>query len=321
MKKFIVVSSIIIVSVFSSTAQKKSIDWVNVEDSTEWKARDSQAEVVFKNKLWIFGGWFNSYDAPPRAVWNSSDGKKWNIVTGSAPWIHIDLPMSIAFKGKIQMMGGWYKGRLEGHSASNQVWSSTDGLNQEQVTGKAAWTPRIASAFFEFKGKMWLLGGTENYYFGNKESLKNDVWYSSDGKTWRLATENAGWSPRAYHQAAVLNGKIYVFGGGNYVPEYNATNDVWSSEDGINWTQVTSVAPWHSRIWFSSVVYRDRIWIMGGWSNNPYTNWPDVWYTEDGKNWEQLKSNVTWYNVNRIHATIKTSIKNKKEKLINQLVA
>lgn len=72
-----------------------------MEDSTEWKARDSQAEVVFKNKLWIFGGWFNSYDVPPRAVWNSSDGKKWNIVTGSAPWIHIDLTMSIAFKGKI----------------------------------------------------------------------------------------------------------------------------------------------------------------------------------------------------------------------------
>jgi predicted RNase H-related nuclease YkuK (DUF458 family) len=28
-----------------------------------------------------------------------------------------------------------------------------------------------------------------------------------------------------------------------------------------------------------------------------------------------------WYNVNRIHTTIKTSIKNKKEILINQLVA
>jgi putative transposase len=29
----------------------------------------------------------------------------------------------------------------------------------------------------------------------------------------------------------------------------------------------------------------------------------------------------TWYNVNRIHTTIKTSIRNKKEKFINQLVA
>ena len=29
----------------------------------------------------------------------------------------------------------------------------------------------------------------------------------------------------------------------------------------------------------------------------------------------------TWYNVNRIHTTLKTTIRNKKEKFINQLVA
>ena len=81
---------------------------------------------------------------------------------------------------------------------------------------------------------MWLLGGTENYYFGDNSSLKNDVWYSEDGKTWTLATADAGWSPRAYHQAAVLNDRIYVFGGGNYVPKYEAYNDVWSSSDGVH---------------------------------------------------------------------------------------
>ena len=44
---------------------------------------------------------------------------------------------------------------------------------------------------------MWVLGGTENYYFGDKKSLKNDVWFSADGKEWEQATDNAGWSPRA----------------------------------------------------------------------------------------------------------------------------
>jgi N-acetylneuraminic acid mutarotase len=73
---------------------------------------------------------------------------------------------------------------------------------------------------------MWILGGTENYYFGDEKSLKNDVWYSADGKEWELATQNAPWSPRAYHQAVVLNDKIYVLGGGNYVPKYHALNDV-----------------------------------------------------------------------------------------------
>lgn len=275
-------------------AEDKTPNWVRVTEAASWQPRDSQGELVFKNHLWIFGGWFQSFESPPRDVWSSPDGRAWTRITSDAPWKHSDLSMSLTFKNKMWFMGGWYKGRLPGHSASNQVWSSTDGRQWEQVTDRAAWTPRIASALVEFKGRMWLLGGTENYYFGDAKSLKNDVWSSADGKTWTQAIAKAGWSPRAYHQAAVLNDKIYIFGGGNYVPEYHATNDVWCSADGVHWEQVTDHAQWHARLWFSSVVYRDRMWVLGGWSNQPSTNWGDVWYSQDGKDWKQLKSDVIW---------------------------
>jgi len=273
---------------------QKTLNWERVTVDAGWQPRDSQGELVYKDHLWIFGGWFQSFESPPRDVWKSPDGKNWQRVVSVAPWLHSDLSMSLAFQDKMWFMGGWYNGRLPGHSASNQVWSSTDGNQWEQVTEQAGWTPRIASALVEFKGRMWLLGGTENYYFGDAQSLKNDVWSSADGKTWKLETENAGWSPRAYHQAAVLNDKIYVFGGGNYVPEYAAHNDVWSSSDGVHWEQVTENAPWHPRLWFSSVVYRDRMWVLGGWSNQPSTNWGDAWYSQDGKSWKQLKSDPIW---------------------------
>lgn len=275
-------------------AQDKAPNWVKETDQAGWQPRDSQGEVVYNGQLWIFGGWFNSFEAPPRDVWSSPDGKTWKLVEKTAPWKHSDLPMTLVFDNKMWIMGGWFNGRLPGHSASNEVWWSTDGAKWEQATPSAGWSPRIAAAVVEFKGKIWLLGGTENYYFGDAKSLKNDVWYSSDGKEWKLATADAGWSPRAYHQAVVLNDKMYVFGGGNYVPEYHAKNDVWCSEDGVHWTQVTDAAPWHPRLWFSSVVYRDRMWVLGGWSNNPSKNWGDVWYSKDGKNWNQLKSDVTW---------------------------
>ena len=269
-------------------------DWVRVTDQASWQARDSQGEVVYDDKLWIFGGWFGSYEAPPRDVWSSADGKAWKLVQREAPWLHSDLSMSLVFGGKMWFMGGWYNGRLEGHSASSQVWSSTDGARWDQATAEAAWSPRIASAVVTFRGKMWLLGGTENYYFGDQKSLKNDVWSSSDGKKWTLVTENAAWAPRAYHQAAVVGDKMYVFGGGNYVPQYQAYNDVWCSEDGRHWTPVCEHAPWHARLWFSSVVYRQRMWVLGGWSNEPSKNWGDVWYSSDGQHWEQLESNVIW---------------------------
>ena len=274
--------------------QQSPPNWVKVTAAAGWQPRDSQGELVYDDQLWIFGGWFNSFEAPPRDVWSSRDGKSWNLVEKNAPWKHSDLSMSVAFDNKMWFMGGWYNGRLPGHSASNQVWSSTDGVKWEQVTKAAGWTPRITAGLVVFKGKMWILGGTENYYFGDKTSLKNDVWYSEDGKDWKLATADAGWAPRAYHQAVVLNGKIYVFGGGNYVPEYEAHNDVWCSEDGIHWEQVTEAAPWHPRLWFSSVVYRDRMWVLGGWSNKPSTNWGDVWYSSNGKDWTELKSKEIW---------------------------
>ena len=268
--------------------------WVRVTEKAGWTARDSQGELVYKNRLWLFGGWMNSFEAPPRDVWSSADGKKWTQVTAKAPWIHSDLSMSLTFKNRMWFMGGWYNGRLPGHSASNQVWASTDGKVWTRATKAAGWTPRLAAALVEFKGRMWMLGGTENYYFGNKKSLKNDVWSSPDGKTWTRATDNAGWTPRAYHQAAVLGDRMFVFGGGNYVPEYEAFNDVWSSTDGVHWTRVTEKTPWHPRLWFTSVVYRNRMWVLGGWSNNPSKNWGDAWYSKDGKTWTEYKTSTTW---------------------------
>lgn len=268
--------------------------WVQQTENANFQPRDSQGEVVFKNKMWILGGWFNSKEAPPRDVWRSADGRNWKLVTRQAPWIHSDLAMSIVFNNKIWMMGGWYNGRLPGHSASHEVWSSKNGKKWKQETAAAAWSPRLAAAVVEFKGRLWLLGGSENYYFGNQGSLKNDVWYSNDGKEWKLATSNAGWSPRAYHQAVVLHNKMYVLGGGNYVPGYFACNDVWSTEDGVHWTKLVGNAPWHERIWFSAVVYRNRMWVIGGWSNNPYKNWDDVWYSEDGKQWSRYSAAPAW---------------------------
>jgi hypothetical protein len=267
-------------------------DWKLVGDAA-WQARDSQAECVFADRLWIMGGWFQSYEAPPRDVWSSRDGLNWSQVTSAAPWIHSDLPMNLTFDDRMWMMGGWYNGRLPGHSASNGVWASPDGAAWEQVTAGAGWSPRLAGVAVEFKDRMWMLGGTENYYFGDAASLKNDVWSSADGAVWKSATASAAWSPRAYHQAVVLKEKIYVLGGGNYVPEYHAQNDVWSSPDGVNWTCETESAPWAPRLWFSAAVYRDRIWVLGGWSKE-HENFADVWSSADGRTWDKLETATIW---------------------------
>lgn len=268
--------------------------WRLVTEDAGWQPRDSQGELVFNDQLWIFGGWFNSYEAPPRDVWSSGDGADWTLVTSEGPWLHSDLPMALTFHDRMWLMGGWYNGRLPGHSASNAVWSSENGRDWELVNADAGWSPRLAAGAVGFQDRMWILGGTEDYYFGDADSLKNDVWSSADGRHWEQATPDAPWSPRGYLQAVALGERMFVLGGGNYVPEYEARNDVWMSEDGVHWTELTGSAPWSPRLWFSAAAYRDCLWVLGGWSNNPSTNWGDVWYSRDGVNWRELKTETCW---------------------------
>lgn len=275
-------------------SESPQANWVKVSPAAPWQPRDSCGEVAVNGKLWLMGGWFDSFQPTPRDVWSSPDGKEWTKVTETAPWKHGDLPMTLAFKDQMWFMGGWHGGRLEGASSSAEVWSSKDGKEWTQHTAAAGWSPRIAAGCVEFGGKMWILGGVERYYDGTDASLKNDVWSSPDGKNWTCVTSAADWSPRAYHQALAHDGKLWVFGGGNYVPKYHAKNDVWCSTDGKSWTRVSESAPWTPRLWFTAAVYRNRMWVLGGWSNNPGQNWGDVWYSSDGAKWSQLSTPTMW---------------------------
>lgn len=265
-------------------------DWVCVNEQADWQARDSQGEFVYDGHMWILGGWFTPQTPNPRDVWKSPDGIHWTRTVEVAPWEQSDLPAAMVFGGKMWMMGGR---SLPGTACSNQVWSSTDGVEWALETDDAGWSPRLGPGYAVFRDRMWILGGTEDFYESDETTLKNDVWSSADGRTWRLELANAPWSKRAYGQTVVFDGKLWHMGGGARAPATVTRNDVWCSEDGVSWTQVTDAAPWAPRLWFSAVVYRGRMWVIGGWSEE-HGNFGDVWYSQDGVNWTELRSDVIW---------------------------
>lgn len=272
----------------------KRLHWTKVTEHAGWGQRDSAGEVVFNNKMWIIGGWDSSFTPGLRDVWNSQNGSEWEQIKATASWTHGDLSTTLVFQNKIWLMGGWSGGRLPNASASNQVWSSSDGIKWNCVSGNAEWSPRFGAAGVVFKNRMWMMGGTGRYFDGEKSDLKNDVWFSEDGERWVCATKQAPWEGRAFHCALVFDNKIWVMGGGNYLSAYEARNDVWNTEDGFHWNRITKAARWPGRIWFSAVEYRERMWILGGWSNNPLKNWNDVWYSRDGSNWKKLSTPSLW---------------------------
>lgn len=269
---------------------KQGPNWQCVNQAAPWQGRDSQGDMVFDDHLWILGGWFTPQTPNPRDVWKSPDGKQWQCMTEQAPWEHSDLPAALPFKNRLWLMGGR---KLPGAENSNKVWSSPNGKDWTLECESAGWSPRVSPCHVVFKDRMWIFGGTDNFYEDTDETMHNDVWSTADGKNWKLEVENAQWPKRTHAQGIVFNNKIWILGGGRWHPETVPLNDVWCSDDGVNWRLVTDNAAWNKRMWFDSVVYRDRLWVIGGWSKD-HGNFGDVWYTKNGKDWTELKSDVIW---------------------------
>lgn len=268
----------------------KNPSWELVTPQAPWQARDSTGECVYDNHLWILGGWFTPQTPNPRDVWKSPDGRNWTRTVEVAPWVQSDLPAAMAFKGRMFMMGGR---KLPGTEPSNKVWSSTDGAKWDLVTDNAGWSPRLAMGYAVFKDRMWVLGGTETFYEHNEQTMHHDVWSTADGANWRLETPDAGWSRRGHGQTLVLDNKLWMIAGGSWKPEHKERNDVWCSEDGVHWEQVTGEAPWAPRIWFGAASYRGCLWVFGGWSLS-HGNFNDVWYSKNGRDWREYKCDTVW---------------------------
>ena len=119
----------------------------------------------------------------------------------------------------------------------------------------------------------------------------NDVWSSTEGKSWMLVTMSAAWSEREEHQAVWHNDRLYVMGGrkGN-----SYLSDVWSSVDGETWIPETGDADWPARARFQAVSYRGRLYMMGGVGSGIGNYFRDVWSSADGKSWVPETMNPAW---------------------------
>ncbi|MDP5228891.1 MAG: hypothetical protein NWQ38_00755 [Cellulophaga sp.] len=142
---------------------------------------------------------------------------------------------------------------------------------------------------FAFNNHQWLLGGFKGV--GTDPGYLDDIYRSTDGVIWTIANGDATFDPRTFHTSVVHDSKVWVIGGESGVRP-SATfnlNDVWSSLDGVNWTEATSTAAFSKRRYLSSVSFNNRLWIIGGQDGN--FNWKnDVWSSSDGISWTEATS-------------------------------
>lgn len=185
----------------------------------------------------------------------------------------------VTWNGKLWLVGGHSK-----DGDKNDVWWSSDGVKWTLATANADFSPRIGHQLVAYNNRLWVIGG-----LAGKE-YKNDVWSSRDGIHWVLQTAAAAFAPRSTHQAVAYKNRLWVIAGrlGEIKNKdgqlTGLSNDVWSSLDGITWTQQTASAKFLPRLGHQVAVFNNKLWLVGGFN---LSEDGDVWSSQDGGNWVQ----------------------------------
>jgi hypothetical protein len=102
-------------------------------------------------------------------------------------------------------------------------------------------------------------------------------------------------TPRLRHSAVSWRGKLWIIGGA--FTNAGSVSDVWNSDDGEHWTQVSASASFPYRSPGTYVVFNDRLWMLGGMSGSAFSGvvWnDDVWSSGDGATWRREVEHAPW---------------------------
>lgn len=210
----------------------------------------------------------------------------------------------------------------------NDVWMSNDGINWNRMVDNQIispeepnpthWVGRAGLSAVVFNDYIYVMGGSVNddtAIIGGPPSRQyfNDVWRSPDGSNWEKVN-NAPWSPRAGGIAVVKDNYMYMIGGEQgftcpFDPNFPPTaqppcldppyfNDVWRTQNGIDWQLVTENAPWKARPGHQVIVAQDRLVLFGGYGIGPDNgfspaNPSDIWISNNGEAWKKV-SDTPW---------------------------
>lgn len=171
---------------------RDGVAWEMMTGDAGWEGRAGLSMAVLNDELYVLAGSTNDDSAitggPPlreyfNDVWKSSDGREWTQVTANAPWSPRAGGVLVTRENYLYLLGGEFGFLCEPLPNCelpylNDVWRSSDGLNWEQVTDAAGWSPRPGHQCGVIQGQFICFGG-----FGNPDNPV-DVWVSEDGAQW-----------------------------------------------------------------------------------------------------------------------------------------
>ena len=268
-------------------------NWVEVQNSLPFTSRDGSGLLNFQNKLWLLGGWDPPNNPPNNTqneVWSSYDGANWSF-EGNAPWPARHCSAWITDSVNMYVIGGDPQS-----GCLTDVWKTADGVTWNLLVDTIpAFAKRNNSNYAFANDKLFMFGGEECGGGG-----LNEVWESPDGISWTQLPD-APWSGRGMQINSCVDdsGQIWMLGGSNE-SDRRSFNEVWKTNDGINWTLVNEAAPWAGRYWHTTAWFDNKLWVVAGMATANEVN--DVWYSEVGIIWNELKSTTGNWPAGTRHA-------------------
>jgi hypothetical protein len=202
----------------------------------------------------------------------TSDFKRWEVLAESS-----ELPLRIFYGAVVFDNKIWFIGGFDGQRYYNDVWNSSDGVHWTRVAEKTSWSPRGMGSVAVFKNRIWIIGGGVADGTPSDRRSETEVWSSTDGINWTLATDKMarlwGASPVVY------DGKLWLVGANR---DGGFSRAVLVTDDGVNWRE--EAAPWSPRGAVAAWVFDDKLYMTGGKYSVEeqgqlkfiYSN--DVWY-------------------------------------------
>ena len=185
--------------------------WRKETENADWPARRGHQAVSHNGRIYVMGG--RRYNPDNRSytyyndVWSSADGISW-VNEGNAPWSGRYDHQAVSHMGRLYVLGG-NSGSNNSHRR-NDVWSSLDGRSwQQEKANGSAWEKREEHQALSHDGRLYVLGGNAGR---SGSGYRNDVWWSTDGKSWEKEPGNAAWLKREAHQAVVFPPSLVLSG-------------------------------------------------------------------------------------------------------------
>ncbi len=168
----------------------------------------------------------------------------------------------------------------DGDQITYEIYADTTATPSTLISATAETSFEIEERLHLLENYNWIVKATDGRGGESESAIQN---FETRTVITSNATTTPGFDKRILHSSTTFNNKIWVIGGLS-LNSPSPLNDVWSSEDGIDWNLVTASADFAPRNGHKTFAFDNKLWLIGGFVNG-VGNTKEVWNTDDGITW------------------------------------